>query len=70
MKKDSIAWVPANGYDPKQKTSLEAITWLKYISEKENIYIQHARNGKEKAIGKYFVDGFSEEAKKIFEYQG
>jgi hypothetical protein len=34
MKKDSIAWVPANGYDPKQKTSLEAI---KYISEKENI---------------------------------
>ena len=70
MKKDSIAWVPANGYDPKQKTSLEAINWLKYISEKENIYIQHSRNGGEKKVGKYLLDGYAEKAKKIFEYQG
>ena len=69
MLNNSIAWMPANGQDPKQQTSFEAINWLKYISEKENIHIQHARNGGEKRIGKYLVDGFSEEAKKIFEYQ-
>ena len=70
MKKNSIAWVPSNGHDHKQQTSFEAINWLKYVSEKENIHIQHARNGGEKRIGKYLVDGFAEKAKKIYEYQG
>jgi hypothetical protein len=70
MPNNSIAWIPANGYDPKQKTSFKAMNWLKYISEKENIFIQHARNMGEKRIGKYLVDGYCEERKKIFEFQG
>ena len=70
MPKDSIPWIPANGYNPQEKTSKKADQWLKYLAEKNNIIIQHAKNGGEKKIGKYKVDGFCESTKQIFEFQG
>ena len=50
MPEDSIPWIPANGYNINEKTSKKADQWLKYISEKEGTYIQHAKNGGEKKL--------------------
>jgi hypothetical protein len=42
------------------KHSIKAMQWIKYISITEGIRIQHARNGGEKEIGPYKVDGYYE----------
>jgi hypothetical protein len=70
MPKSSIPWIPANGYNPNEKTSIKADKWLKFISESEGVYIQHLKNGGEKKIENYKVDCFCEEKKKIYEFQG
>jgi len=70
MQEDSIPWIPSNGYNPLENTSKKAETWLKYLANKEKIHIQHAKNGGEKRVGKYLLDGFSEKSKKIFEFNG
>jgi len=70
MPEDSIPWIPANGYNLNEKTSKKADQWLKYISEREGTFIQHSKNGGEKKIEKYKVDGFCESSKKIYEFQG
>jgi len=53
-----------NGYSKK------AIKWLKYEENKRNINIQHALNGGEKKIGRYYVDGFNQKLNTIFEFHG
>ncbi len=70
MIKDSIGIIPSNGYNPNQKSSTKAKLWLKYISEKENIFIQHANNTGEYQCGPYFLDGLCEEKKTIYEFHG
>ena len=35
----SIPWIPANGYNPHERTSIKADKWLKFVSESENVYI-------------------------------
>jgi hypothetical protein len=55
------------GYNGYSKT---AIDWLKYEENERGIKIQHALNGGEKRIGKYFVDGFHKESNTIFEFHG
>ena len=57
---DSIGIIPPNGYRPQQKQSIKALKWLQYISEKDSIEIVHARNGGEKRIGPFLVDGYQE----------
>ena len=37
--------------------------WIKYLSTTEGGHIQHARNGGEKEIGPYKVDGYYENEK-------
>jgi hypothetical protein len=70
MPKDSIPWIPANGYNPNEKTSRKAEKWLKFLAESEGLHIQHAKNGGEKKIGKYKVDGYCVAKKRIYEFQG
>jgi hypothetical protein len=70
MPENSIGMLPACGYNPKSNSSRKCELWLKYLSETHNYRIQHAKNGGEKSIGKYFVDGFCEEKKLIFEFNG
>ena len=60
MEKDSIGIIPTLGFNPEQKTSNVAQQWLKYIAWKKNIKIEHAKNGGEKYLGNYRVDGYSE----------
>lgn len=70
MPKDSIPWIPANGYSHKEKTSKKADQWLKYISQSEGIFIRHSKNYGEKKLGPYKVDGYCKEKKRIYEFHG
>ena len=69
LKKDSIA-VFQHDRQLKMKQSNMAIKWLSYEMESEDIYIQHVRNGGEKRIGKYSLDGYCEEYNAAYEFQG
>ena len=63
LKSKSIAIIPDNGYNPKQKTSVKCQLWLKYLSFKYSIFIEHAKNIGEKQCGKYFLDVFCDQIK-------
>ena len=52
LKKDTIA-VFNNHRQLKTKQSNDAVMWLSYISEKEDLYIKHVRNGGEKRFQCY-----------------
>ena len=69
LKKDTIA-VFNSHRQLKTKQSNDAVTWLSYISEKEDLYIKHVRNGGEKRFERYSLDGYCEETHTAYEYQG
>jgi hypothetical protein len=70
LKAGTIAVIPHGGYRGRENQSLEGARWLKWISEEEDVYIQHAFNGKEKIIGPYRVDGYAEKTNTVYEYNG
>jgi hypothetical protein len=70
MPENSISRLPNCGYNPKANLSHKCELWLKYLAETNKIRIQHAKNGGEYKILDYYVDGFCEEKKMIFEMQG
>ena len=69
LKKDTIA-VFNNDRQLKIKQSNVAVKWLSYISEKEDLYIQHVRNSGEKRVEGYSLDGYCEETNTAYEFQG
>ena len=69
LKKDTIA-IFNNDRQLKIKQSNVAAKWISYISEKEDLYIQHVRNGGEKRFGDYSLDGYCEETLTAYEFQG
>ena len=69
LKKDTIA-IFNNDRQWKIKQSNVAVTWLSYISEKEDLYIKHVRNGGEKRVAHYSLDGYCEETNTAYEFQG
>ena len=69
LQKDTIALLPQH-QQLKRNQSHEALQWLSYTAEKEEIRIQHARNGGEKRVGNYYLDGYCEETHTAYEYQG
>ena len=69
LQKDTIA-ILSHARQLKTKQSVEALKWLSYISEKEDIHIQHVKNGGEKRVGNYSLDGYCEETHTVYEYQG
>ena len=54
----------------KMKQSNIAVKWLSYVSEKESICIEHVRNGGEKRVGGYSLDGYHQESNTAYEFQG
>ncbi|KAJ8019801.1 putative DNA polymerase [Holothuria leucospilota] len=68
LKQGTIAIVPHQGYNPRYKQSVKALKWLRWIEKKEGIVIQHARQGGEKQIDQYRVDGFHGD--RIWEFYG
>ena len=69
LQKDTIA-IFSHARQLKTNQSVEAIKWLSYTAEKEGIHIQHVRNGGEKRVGNYSLDGYCEETHTAYEYQG
>ena len=69
LKKDTMA-IFSNHRQLKTNQSNRAVKWLSYISEKEGICIQHVRNGGEKCVGSYSLDGYCEETHTAYEFQG
>ena len=69
LQKDTIALLPQH-QELKRKQSHEALQWLSYTAEKEGIRMQHHRNGGEKRVGRYSLDGYCEETHTAYEYQG
>ena len=70
MPSDSIALIPAFGYQNPEASSFKAILWLKYVSIKNNIYIIHSRNGSEKKIMSFKLDGWHEDSSTAYEFHG
>ena len=76
LPENTIGLIPPGGYKQVDTQSETAFIWLKYVSESENIRIQHARNGGEKVIHigrrKYHVDGYAEVngEKTVYEFHG
>ena len=54
----------------KTKTSNKAVKWLSWVAETEEIDIEHARNGGEKRVGGYSLDGFCQERNTAYEFHG
>ena len=54
----------------KTKTSNKAVKWLSWLAETEEIDIQHARNGGEKRVGGYSLDGYCQERNTVYEFHG
>ena len=54
----------------KMKQSNLAVKWLSYVMQENNIRIEHVRNGGEKRVGKYSLDGYCEEFHTVYEFQG
>ena len=69
LEKDTIA-IFSHARQLKANQSNMAVKWLSYISEKEGILIQHVRNGGEKRVGNYSLDGYCEETHTAYEFQG
>ena len=69
LQKDTIA-IFSHARQLKANQSNMAVKWLSYISEKEDILIQHVRNGGEKRVGNYSLDGYCEETHTGYEFQG
>ena len=61
LPKDTTAIIPPLGYSPKNNQSLFAHKWLSYTAEKNETYIQRARNGSEKRVGPYLLHGYHQE---------
>ena len=70
LPKDTIGIIPPMGYSPNNNQSVFAHKWLSYTADKDEIYIQHARNGGEKREGNYLLDGYHEETHTAFEVHG
>ena len=62
--------IPVVQKPAKRKQSFKALKWLEWESKKANMPIQSAGTGGEKQIGRYFVDGYNEEDKRVFEFYG
>ena len=58
LQPETIALIPHKGYNPELKKSVKALQWIKYISHVQGHNIQHAKNGGEKTICPYRVDGY------------
>ena len=73
LRPDTIGIIPAQGYRQEEKHSIKAMQWIKYLSTTEGVHIQHARNGGEKEIEPFTVNGYYEnenEQKYVLEFNG
>ena len=67
MPESTLAVVKEN----RQAFSKCSIEWLEYVSQNQGIHIRHACNGGEHQLGgKYYVDGYHEASKTVYQFHG
>ena len=67
LKKDTVATFDRHRY-LKTLHSNMAVKWLSYVAEKEDLHIQHVRNGGEKRVARYSLDGYCPRTSTAYEY--
>ncbi|XP_074650414.1 uncharacterized protein LOC141905419 [Tubulanus polymorphus] len=70
LKSETIGLIPPGGYRPNAKFSKMSIRWLRWLSENNDIRIQHALDGGEVTIDRYKVDGYHAESNTVYEFHG
>ena len=70
LKPNSIGIIPKNGYRWRDNQSRSAIKWLIWEEHQRGINIEHAAKRGEAVIKGFKVDGFCQDLKQIFEFQG
>ena len=71
MPSKSIGLIPDNGFNPLQQASEKSLMLIKYYEDMYKTRFQSTLSPEgEKRIGKYTVDGFNEDTKKIVEFYG
>lgn len=70
LKPDQVEIVNSRPLHLNRKQSKEAIAWIMQCEKDDSCHIQHAKNGGEKKIGPYFVDGYCATTNCIYEYYG
>ena len=70
LEPESIAILSENGITSNERTSKKATTWLKFLSQKLAINIQHSENSKEVQIVNYKCDGFDPITNTVYEFHG
>ena len=70
LEENTIAIISQHGYVGNRLYSMESIEWLEWINSRNGGRIQHARNGGEKKIGRYQVDGYDLHTRTVYEYNG
>ncbi|XP_055354335.1 uncharacterized protein LOC129599985 [Paramacrobiotus metropolitanus] len=71
LRKEEIGVISAHGYQTNRITSMEATQWLTWVNKTQaDCRIEHGRNGKEKRINEYFVDGYDRFTNTVYEYNG
>ena len=75
MEEDSIALEPCSGWHgARPPNSLKSLEWLLWEERRRGTRIRHARNGGEVAlrlaVHTYHVDGYHQESRTCFEFQG
>jgi len=70
LKKNTLAFIPENGYNSEKNYSYKSTLWITYMAKKHNVDIQHALNKGEKQIGKYFLDGYDPVKGIAYEFHG
>ena len=69
LKEETMAIFDSDRY-LKMNQSNTAVKWLSYMMRENNIHIEHVRNGGEKCVGKYSLDGYCAEYHTAYEFQG
>ena len=60
--KSNVPQPPALGYGNRSSNhSQKSVIWLEFVAKQTGVKIEHARNGGEKKILTYFVDGYDHE---------
>ena len=70
MPENSIAIIPPEGYPNQKNYSIKAVRWIQSEAKTRGIEIKHALNGGEQRINGHYVDGYHEESRTVFEFNG
>lgn len=70
LKPNTIGIIPKRGYRWRDNQSKVAIQWLVWEEHQRGVNIHHAAKGEEVRVAGVKVDGYCEDTKQVFEFEG